>query len=173
MTSGSGDRPRKEGCHGGGVYSFFPGEGRERKRAEHCFEQSFDTPSPKPTYKAKTFEKKTRPQNCRVCLVLKHLGSYFVQILLETGGILFREYCFGNLQTPHNRSQRRFCNFKFGAVGNAKTVANEECCGRGGISELPVQNRSSRVATKTRERPEYCFEGTSFGEENSLNLTEF
>ena len=25
MTSGSGDRPRKEGCHGGGVYSFFPG----------------------------------------------------------------------------------------------------------------------------------------------------
>ena len=24
MTSGSGDRPRKEGCHGGGVYSFFP-----------------------------------------------------------------------------------------------------------------------------------------------------
>ena len=25
VTSGSGDRPRKEGCHGGGVYSFFPG----------------------------------------------------------------------------------------------------------------------------------------------------
>ena len=24
VTSGSGDRPRKEGCHGGGVYSFFP-----------------------------------------------------------------------------------------------------------------------------------------------------
>ena len=24
MTSGSGDRPRKEGSHGGGVYSFFP-----------------------------------------------------------------------------------------------------------------------------------------------------
>ena len=22
MTSGSGDRPRKEGCHGGGVYFF-------------------------------------------------------------------------------------------------------------------------------------------------------
>ena len=29
MTSGRViglDRPRKEGCHGGGVYSFFPGE---------------------------------------------------------------------------------------------------------------------------------------------------
>ena len=25
VTSGSGDRPRKEGSHGGGVYSFFPG----------------------------------------------------------------------------------------------------------------------------------------------------
>ena len=25
VTSGSGDRPRKEGCHGGGVHSFFPG----------------------------------------------------------------------------------------------------------------------------------------------------
>ena len=24
VTSGSSDRPRKEGCHGGGVYSFFP-----------------------------------------------------------------------------------------------------------------------------------------------------
>ena len=24
VTSGSGDRPRKEGCHGGGVYSFCP-----------------------------------------------------------------------------------------------------------------------------------------------------
>ena len=24
VTSGSGDRPRKEGCHGGGVYSFSP-----------------------------------------------------------------------------------------------------------------------------------------------------
>ena len=24
VTSGSGDRPRKEGCHVGGVYSFFP-----------------------------------------------------------------------------------------------------------------------------------------------------
>ena len=24
VTSGSGDRPKKEGCHGGGVYSFFP-----------------------------------------------------------------------------------------------------------------------------------------------------
>ena len=24
VTSGSGDRPRKEGCHSGGVYSFFP-----------------------------------------------------------------------------------------------------------------------------------------------------
>ena len=24
VTSGSGDRPRKEGSHGGGVYSFFP-----------------------------------------------------------------------------------------------------------------------------------------------------
>ena len=24
VTSGSGDRPEKEGCHGGGVYSFFP-----------------------------------------------------------------------------------------------------------------------------------------------------
>ena len=24
MTSGSGDRPREEGSHGGGVYSFFP-----------------------------------------------------------------------------------------------------------------------------------------------------
>ena len=26
VTSGSGERPRKEGCHGGGVYSFFPGQ---------------------------------------------------------------------------------------------------------------------------------------------------
>ena len=26
MTSGSGDRPRKEGSHGGGVYSFSPGK---------------------------------------------------------------------------------------------------------------------------------------------------
>ena len=25
VTLGSGDRPREEGCHGGGVYSFFPG----------------------------------------------------------------------------------------------------------------------------------------------------
>ena len=25
VTLGLGDRPRKEGCHGGGVYSFFPG----------------------------------------------------------------------------------------------------------------------------------------------------
>ena len=25
VTSGSGDRPRKEGSRGGGVYSFFPG----------------------------------------------------------------------------------------------------------------------------------------------------
>ena len=25
VTPGSCDRPRKEGCHGGGVYSFFPG----------------------------------------------------------------------------------------------------------------------------------------------------
>ena len=28
VTSGSGDRPRKEGSHGGGVYSFFPGKRR-------------------------------------------------------------------------------------------------------------------------------------------------
>ena len=26
VTSGSGDRPRKEGCHGGGVCSVFPGK---------------------------------------------------------------------------------------------------------------------------------------------------
>ena len=25
MTSGSGDRPTEEGCHGGGVFTFFPG----------------------------------------------------------------------------------------------------------------------------------------------------
>ena len=28
VTSGLGDRPRKEGSHGGGVYSFFPGGGK-------------------------------------------------------------------------------------------------------------------------------------------------
>ena len=30
VTSGSGDRPRKEVCHGGGVYSFFPASGETK-----------------------------------------------------------------------------------------------------------------------------------------------
>ena len=38
VTSGSGDRPRKEGSHGGGVYSFFP-------CVAHCYAVVFFTPA--------------------------------------------------------------------------------------------------------------------------------
>ena len=31
VASGSGDRPRKEGCHSGGVYPFFPCSGRQTR----------------------------------------------------------------------------------------------------------------------------------------------
>ena len=42
VTSGSGHRLRKEGCHGGGVYSFFSWEGRlfqefaQKRNANHA-----------------------------------------------------------------------------------------------------------------------------------------
>ena len=38
--------------------------------------------NPTPTYKAKIWTK-IWPQNCRVCLLLKHFGSYFVQIFVH------------------------------------------------------------------------------------------
>ena len=39
--------------------------------------------TPTPTYKAKIWTK-IWPPNCRICLVLKRLGSYFVQIFVHT-----------------------------------------------------------------------------------------
>ena len=40
MTSGSGDRPRKEGSRGGGVYSFFPGSA-EMSGFQRTFTQTY------------------------------------------------------------------------------------------------------------------------------------
>ena len=38
VTSGPGDRPRNEGCHGGAVYSFFPGMGKQTAPRTATFE---------------------------------------------------------------------------------------------------------------------------------------
>ena len=50
-ASGLGDRPRKEGRHGGGVYSFFPGSHADTPRvfneaAESCVSRANDGEHP-------------------------------------------------------------------------------------------------------------------------------
>ena len=42
----------------------------------------FETPTP--THTRQTYEQKYGPISCRICLVLKHFGSYFVQIFVQT-----------------------------------------------------------------------------------------
>ena len=54
VTSGSGDRPKKEGCHGGGVYSYFPDnmlrkQGEPRKPGDEISENN--PWSKQPTYR--------------------------------------------------------------------------------------------------------------------------
>ena len=38
---------------------------------------------PQPPHTRQKYEQKRGPQNCRICLVLKHLGSYFVQMFVH------------------------------------------------------------------------------------------
>ena len=38
---------------------------------------------PQPPHLRQKHEQRYSPQNCRICLVLKHLGSYFVQIFVQ------------------------------------------------------------------------------------------